>query len=351
MGHGRYHRPAVEPPPDPCRRAPRPHAAAGRARSCVGGPSRPRAGRRHWSLVWPILFVVPGWVVVRRVAPDLPRPARSAVAIVAERLRRRPTSSTSSRAVVGFGRPAVLLSAGHCWSSRAVVFARLRHRWLAPLARPTRGHRRERSGTPTGRPGSWPPATGLVVLVDLLGPTAGPETPGRLGLRRLELERPAGPRRDRHQHRRRQLPARGALLRGRAADLSLVRRLPRGDRRDRAGRDDHPGLLPDERPVRGRARARRLGARPAPDRRPPGGDDRGDPRLRRRRDGLDPAGRRRHGRQPATRSIWSARTRTTTPGPTGGRASGSPRSSGRASCRTGRRRSACPAWSPRSCWS
>ena len=30
------------------------------------------------AVLWPILFVVPGWVVVRRVAPDLPPPARSA---------------------------------------------------------------------------------------------------------------------------------------------------------------------------------------------------------------------------------------------------------------------------------
>ena len=43
---------------------------------------------------------------------------------------------------------------------------------------------------------------------------------------------------------------------GRAADLPLVRRLPRGDRRDRRGRADHPGLLPLE-----RAAGRGAGAR------------------------------------------------------------------------------------------
>ena len=53
-----------------------------------------------------------------------------------------------------------------------------------------------------------------------------------LGVGRLELERPAGPRRDRRQHRPRQLPAGGPLLRRGAADVPLVRRLPRGHRLD-----------------------------------------------------------------------------------------------------------------------
>ena len=33
-------------------------------------------------LLWPFLFVVPGWVVVRRVAPDLPIPGAVGVAVV-----------------------------------------------------------------------------------------------------------------------------------------------------------------------------------------------------------------------------------------------------------------------------
>jgi hypothetical protein len=33
-------------------------------------------------LVWPILFFVPGWVVIRRVAPDLPLPGTVGAAVV-----------------------------------------------------------------------------------------------------------------------------------------------------------------------------------------------------------------------------------------------------------------------------
>ena len=39
-------------------------------------------------LVWPILFFVPGWVVVRRVAPNLPAPGAVGVAIVTSTFRR-----------------------------------------------------------------------------------------------------------------------------------------------------------------------------------------------------------------------------------------------------------------------
>ena len=33
-------------------------------------------------LVWPILFFVPGWVVIRRVVPDLPLPGAVGAAFV-----------------------------------------------------------------------------------------------------------------------------------------------------------------------------------------------------------------------------------------------------------------------------
>ena len=78
-------------------------------------------------------------------------------------------------------------------------------------------------------------ATSLVILA-IFWTNGWVQGPDGWVTRRLELERPARPRRDRLEHRRRQLPARGPVLRRRAADLPLVRRLPRGDRRDRGRR-------------------------------------------------------------------------------------------------------------------
>ena len=208
-------------------------------------------------LVWPILFVVPGWVVVRRVVPDLPMPGAVGAAVVLSvyasahlveprraRRRLRPPGRAHRRRSC-------------CWS-RPIVLARLRHRWLAPFARPTRASVAD--AWRADRP-AWlvAAATSLVVL-GIFWTNGWVLGPGRLGHRRLELERPARPRRDRLEHRGRQLPARGPVLRRRAADLPLVRRLPRRHRGDRGRRGDHPGLLRDERPVRGRPGPRRLGA-------------------------------------------------------------------------------------------
>jgi hypothetical protein len=85
-------------------------------------------------LVWPWLFFVPGWVIVRRVAPDLPRPGQAGVAVV--------TSTYVSAHLVeliasvgGFGRAAVLVSAV-LLALGTVLFARIRHRWLAPWSMP-----------------------------------------------------------------------------------------------------------------------------------------------------------------------------------------------------------------------
>ena len=60
--------------------------------------------------VWPVLFAVPGWVVVRRVAPDLPAPGAVGVAVVASVFLSAHLVDLVAR-VVGFGRPAVLASA------------------------------------------------------------------------------------------------------------------------------------------------------------------------------------------------------------------------------------------------
>ena len=87
-----------------------------------------------------------------------------------------------------------------------------------------------------------------------------------LGVGRLELERPARPRGDRFEHRPRQLPTGGPLLRRCAADVPLVRRLPRGHRLERRRRRHHRGLFRDERAVRIGHGAAGLGPGPAPDR-------------------------------------------------------------------------------------
>ena len=87
-------------------------------------------------LVWPVLFAVPGWILVRRVAPDLPAPGAVGVAVVASVFLSAHLVDVVAR-VVGFGRPAVLASAV-ILVVLSVLFARIRHPWLAPLTRPTR---------------------------------------------------------------------------------------------------------------------------------------------------------------------------------------------------------------------
>ena len=175
MGHARYHRPAVEPPqPRRCRdrRSPRARRRGRRGRSLAW--FLPLTGL---VLVWPVLFAVPGWILVRRVAPDLPAPGAVGVAIVASVFLSAHLVDVVAR-VVGFGRPAVLACAVILVASRP-CFARIRHPWLAPLTRPTPGRRRPR---PLGRLHDLARGRGRVGLVVLssCSPTAGgpPTTAG-----------------------------------------------------------------------------------------------------------------------------------------------------------------------------
>jgi hypothetical protein len=86
-------------------------------------------------VAWPFLFFIPGWVMVRRIAPDLPRPGSVGVAVVTSVVL-----STHLVSVVGHladvGRAAVLVTTVGL-ATATVVFARLRHRWLAPLVLPS----------------------------------------------------------------------------------------------------------------------------------------------------------------------------------------------------------------------
>ena len=87
------------------------------------------------ALVWPVLFAIPGAILVRRVAPDLPAPGQVGIAIVA-------SVFLSAHAVhlvaliVGFGRPAIIVAAA-VLGLAAVGITRIRHPWLPPWSPPT----------------------------------------------------------------------------------------------------------------------------------------------------------------------------------------------------------------------
>jgi hypothetical protein len=85
-------------------------------------------------LVWPWLFAVPGWVLVRRVAPDVPRPGIVGVGVVASTYLSAHLVELVSR-LDGFGRVAVVVAVGLLVLG-TVVLTRIRHRWLAPWSFP-----------------------------------------------------------------------------------------------------------------------------------------------------------------------------------------------------------------------
>lgn len=117
-------------------------------------------------LVWPILFVVPGWVIVRRVAPDLSTPGAVGAAVVTSVYASAHLVDLVAR-VVGFGR-ATVIGCALGLAVATVLVVRIRHRWLAPFAWPSAAG--IRAAWRADRP-AWIIAgvTGLVVLVVLLG--------------------------------------------------------------------------------------------------------------------------------------------------------------------------------------
>jgi hypothetical protein len=86
-------------------------------------------------LVWPVLFVIPGWVLVRRVAPDLPAPGAVGVGIVASVYVSAHLVDVVAR-VVGFGQVAIVASAVILVVATVAV-ARLDHPWLATIPWPS----------------------------------------------------------------------------------------------------------------------------------------------------------------------------------------------------------------------
>jgi hypothetical protein len=85
-------------------------------------------------LAWPWLFLIPGLVVVRRVAPNLPGPGQVGVGVVASTY----VSAHLVEAIAtvgGFGRAAVLVSIVLLVLGTVIV-TRIRHRWLARWSMP-----------------------------------------------------------------------------------------------------------------------------------------------------------------------------------------------------------------------
>lgn len=80
-------------------------------------------------LAWPILFLVPGWVLVSRVVPQVPTPGRLGLAIVTSVFVSAHLVNVVARAD-GFSRTPVLVSVV-LLASATVVLIRIRHPWLA----------------------------------------------------------------------------------------------------------------------------------------------------------------------------------------------------------------------------
>ncbi len=85
--------------------------------------------------VWPLLFFVPGWVIIKRVVPRLPAPGAVGAAAVTSVYLSAHLVNVVAR-VGEFGRASILVSAV-LLAFGCLGFALLRSRWLAPLERPT----------------------------------------------------------------------------------------------------------------------------------------------------------------------------------------------------------------------
>ncbi len=353
-GHARYHRPAVEPPAD------EPTARAGPDAS-ASVPPPPNlstivaavavilaAAWIAWLvpltavvLVWPILFFVPGWVVIRRVVPDLPLPGAVGAAFVTSVYVSAHLVNVVAR-VGGFGR----------WldrRQRAAAGARLARRDRAPpsmagaarATRPAPGS--SPRSVPTVRPGSsrprpaWSSSSSWAATAGRRRPTAG--SVGGWNWSDLLVHVAIG-----SSISAGNFPPEVPYFAGVPLTYHWFADFHGAIASTVAGLDIIPvyfassALFAAVLALVVWALAIRLT---------------GDRRVatiatilvvRRRRAGLDPARRRRHGgrRQPARPGQPASRT--TTPGRTAGRSSRSPRSSGPGSCRTGRPRWACRGW-------
>ncbi len=115
-------------------------------------------------LVWPLLCFVPGWIVIKRVAPGLPNPGAIGAAAVTSVYLSAHLVNLVAR-VGGFGRASILVSAV-LLAFGCLGFALVRSRWLTPLERPSLG--RIAAAARADAP-AWivAAAVGVVVLVVL----------------------------------------------------------------------------------------------------------------------------------------------------------------------------------------
>ena len=292
---------------------PRPSPVAGRS-PARDRPSRLADARRHrrrgrrlraWPgsrrrrrdrVAWPFLFVDPRLAPGRRASCPGSGPAgRLGVGIVAVRRTSPPTSRTSSASPRAASTGRSRSSTAAILAGASLVLARAPIRGLAPP--PSLDPRRRPRGRSraNGRRSCSPPSRSSLVG-GVLAANAWHEIPAgwvsggwnwsdflvhvSIGQSIVEGNFPP------------QVP----YFAGRPADLPLVRRLPRRDRRRGRRPPRDPGLHRLERAHGRGPGARRVGARPAPDRQPAGGHDRDAAHPRRRRDGLDPPRPRPAGR-------------------------------------------------------
>ena len=232
------------------------------------------------AIVWPLLLFLPGWAAARHppAADRQRRPDRPGGRHQRRRLdapRERPEPPARG-----------LRSRDRLRRRRAARGVRRRRHPVASAPR------RRRSAGPRGRR-CVVACLGMLVVGFALGLGMWRTTPDRHLVGRDELERSRRPPLDRRDPELRgQLPARGALLRGRAARLPLVRRLRRRDPRPRGRPVQRPGHgRAVHRPRRGAGAARlQPGSAARARQRAPGASGRWRRRSRlRRRDGIQPA--------------------------------------------------------------
>ena len=348
VGHGRYHRPAVEPPADRrCRPAPtrRPPSRIGAValadrRRRGSSPGSLPLDRDRPRLADPLLRPGLGRRPARRPGPA--GPGRGRRRDRHQRLRLGAPRRTSSPGSAGFGREPIIVSAVLAGRLASLVVARIRHRWLAPLTRPTRA-------AIAGALRADAPAWIVAVAVGVAGPasscsaTAGTRRPngwvsGGWNWSDLLVHVSIG-----SSIAAGNFPPEVPYFAGVPLTYHWFADFHGAITSTVAGVDLIPVYFADERAVRGRPGARRLGAGRAPDRQPAGRDDRDDPRLLRRRAGLDPAGRRPHRRRRRRRSdLVSPQLVRQHLGRRLAVLQDRVDLRDRASCRTARRRSGCP---------